>query len=232
MADAPARPPATPDNTGADAPLKKAAYDRFQQALLQGRLRPGQVVSQKELVSLLDMSIGALRELLPRLEAEGLLHVMPKRGIQITAIDLPMIRDAFQMRIALEREAVLAAVRTMPDEDIDRQDQLHRDILDRLAAAGSPPPAFFDEGQDLDSAFHDLLISATGNELMIQAYNVNSIRIRLIKLDRIRLTKLTLPSAFADHLAVIAALKARDPAAAVAAIETHVRNARDRAIEL
>lgn len=218
---------------GAGAPLlRKAAYDRFQQALLQGRLRPGQLVSQKELISLLDMSIGALRELLPRLEAEGLIHVMPQRGIQITAIDLPMIRDAFQMRIALEREAVLAAVRSMADEVIAEQERLHRDILDRLRAEPAPPAAFFDEGQDVDSAFHDLLITGTGNDLIINAYNVNTIRIRLIKLDRIRLTKLTLPSAFADHLAVIDALKARDPAAAVAAIEAHVRNARDRALEL
>ena len=216
----------------ADAPLKKAAYERFQEALLQGRLRPGQLVSQKELISLLDMSIGALRELLPRLESEGLLHVLPQRGIQITAIDLPMIRDAFQMRIALEREAVLVAVRKMPDDVIAEQERLHRDVLDRLNADGERPPEFFDEGQAVDSAFHDLLIGSTGNELMIQTYNVNSIRIRLIKLDRIRLTKLTLPSAFADHLAVIEALKARDAAAAVAAIEAHIRNARDRAVEL
>ncbi|MFW2543949.1 GntR family transcriptional regulator [Primorskyibacter sp. 2E107] len=218
--------------TPAETPLKKAAYDRFKQALLQGRLRPGQVVSQKELVALLDMSVGALRELLPRLEAEGLLHVMPKRGIQITSIDLPMIRDAFQMRMALEREAVLSAIRKMPDAVLEAEERRHREILDQLTALGDPPPAFFDAGQDVDSAFHDRLITDTGNDLMIQAYNVNTIRIRLIKLDRIRLTRLTLPSAFADHLAVIAALKARDAAAAILAIETHVRNARDRAIEL
>lgn len=215
-----------------EAPLKTAAYERFQDALLQGRLRPGQVVSQKELVSLLGMSIGALRELLPRLEAEGLIHVMPQRGIQITAIDLPMIRDAFQMRMALEREAVLAAVRKMPDEVLEGEERRHREILDRLAADPAASPAFFDEGQAVDSAFHDLLMNTTGNELMIQAYNVNSIRIRLIRLDRIRLSAQTLPPAFADHLAVIAALKARDPAAAVSAIETHVRNARDRALEM
>lgn len=230
MADATARSRSDPGP--AESPLKKAAYERFQQALLQGRLRPGQVVSQKELVTLLDMSIGALRELLPRLEAEGLLHVMPQRGIQITGIDLPMIRDAFQMRIALEREAVLSALRKMPDEVLAEEERRHRDILDRLAALGDPPPEFFDEGQDVDSAFHDLLITSTGNDLMIQAYNVNSIRIRLIKLDRIKLTKLTLPSAFGDHLTVIEALRARDAAASVAAIEAHVRNARDRAIEL
>ncbi|MCB1332025.1 MAG: GntR family transcriptional regulator [Maritimibacter sp.] len=220
------------DPSGAGAPLKIAAYDRFKEALLQGRLRPGQVVSQKELVSLLGMSIGALRELLPRLEAEGLLNVMPQRGIQITSIDLPMIRDAFQMRMALEREAVISAVRKMSDAAIEEQDRLHRDILDRLAADPAPSPAFFDEGQAIDSAFHDLLIVATDNELLIQAYNVNSIRIRLIKLDRIRLSRLTLPPAFADHLAVIDGLKARDTDAAVAAIETHIRNARNRALEL
>ncbi|SMY06304.1 GntR family transcriptional regulator [Flavimaricola marinus] len=216
----------------ADAPLKKAAYDRFQQALLKGAIRPGQLVSQKELVALLDMSIGALRELLPRLEAEGLLTVMPQRGIQITMIDLPIIRDAFQMRMALEREAVISAVRTLPDEAIDEQERLHRDILARLEAGGDLPPDFFDEGQSVDGAFHELLVGCTRNDLLIHAYHVNSTRIRLIKLDRIKLTRLTLPSAFGDHLAVIEALKARDRAAAVAALEAHIRNARDRAIEL
>ncbi len=216
----------------ASAPLKRAAYERFQEALLQGRLRPGQLVSQKELVSLLDMSIGALRELLPRLESEGLLHVQPQRGIQITAIDLPMIRQAFQMRIALEREAVLAAVRSMSNHVLEELERQHRDVLSRLAAEGAPPPELFEEGQAVDGAFHDLLIGSTGNELMVQTYNVNSIRIRLIRLDRILLTRMTLPSAFADHLAVIAALKARDREAAVAAMEAHVRNARDRAVQL
>ncbi len=216
----------------ASVPLKRAAYERFQEALLQGRLRPGQLVSQKELVSLLDMSIGALRELLPRLESEGLLHVLPQRGIQITVIDLPMIRHAFQMRIALEREAVLAALHSMSDHVLDEQERRHRDILNRLAAEGASPPELFEEGQAVDSAFHDLLIGSMGNELIAQTYNVNSIRIRLIRLDRILLTKLTLPSAFADHLAVIDALKARDREAAVAAMEAHIRNARDRAVEL
>ena len=100
---------------GGQASVKKAAYERFQQELLAGRLRAGEFVSQRELVQTLDLSIGALRELLPRLEAEGLLTVMPQRGIQITTIDLPMIRDAYQMRMAFEREAVLHAVDRMPE---------------------------------------------------------------------------------------------------------------------
>lgn len=223
---------ARPGPPTADAPLKRAAYDRFQEALLKGRLRAGELVSQKELVALLDMSIGALRELLPRLEAEGLVTVMPKRGIQITVIDLPMIRDAFQMRAALEREAVMSAIQTFSDETIERQERKHRAILARLEAEEGSETAILAEGQRIDGAFHDLMIAATGNDLLIHAYRVNATRIRLIKLDRIKLTRLTLPSAFADHLAVIEALKARDGAAAAAALDAHIRSARDRATQL
>lgn len=215
---------------GGQASVKKAAYERFQQELLAGRLRPGQVVSQRELVVTLGLSIGALRELLPRLEAEGLLTVMPQRGIQITTIDLPMIRDAYQMRMAFEREAVLFAVDRMQDEMIEAQKRLHLEILDRLEQDRSA--AFFEESQVVDSSFHELLIGFTENELLIQAYDVNSIRVRLIKLDRITLSATTLPAAFGDHLAIIDAILERDRWKAAAAMETHIRNARERALAI
>lgn len=215
---------------GGQASVKKAAYERFQQELLAGRLRPGQVVSQRELVATLGLSIGALRELLPRLEAEGLLNVMPQRGIQITTIDLPMIRDAYQMRMAFEREATLFAVDRMKDEMIEAQKRLHFQILERLQQDRSP--AFFEESQDVDSSFHELLIGFTENELLIQAYDVNSIRVRLIKLDRITLSATTLPAAFGDHLAIIDAILERDRWKAAAAMETHIRNARERALAI
>lgn len=210
--------------------VKQAAYERFRQALFDGRLRPGAFVSQRELVALLGLSIGALRELLPRLQFEGLLVVMPQRGIQITQIDLPMIRHAFQMRMALEREAVLTAVQRMPATVLEEQEQLHRAILDEVKL--SPSKDVFDRGQQIDDGFHNLLVNATQNDLLIQAYAVNAIRMRLIKLDRISLSERVLPSAFADHLAVIEAIKSRDPHAASDAIERHIMNARERAMEL
>lgn len=212
------------------ASVKKTAYERFQQELLAGRLRPGQVVSQRELVQTLGLSIGALRELLPRLEAEGLLNVMPQRGIQITTIDLPMIRDAYQMRMAFEREAALFAVDRMPDAMVEDQKRLHLESLERLKTDRTP--AFFEESQDVDSRFHELLVDFTENELLIQAYDLNSIRVRLIKLDRITLSATTLPAAFGDHLAIIDAILERDRWKAAAAMETHIRNARERALAI
>ncbi len=60
---------------------------------------------------------------------------------------------------------------------------------------------------------------------------MNAIRIRLINLDRILLTSDILPSAFRDHLAVIDAILARDLGRSIEAMDTHVRNARQRAVE-
>lgn len=207
---------------------KHAAYARFQSALLSSRLRPGQFVSQRTLVSLLDLSIGALRELLPRLETEGLLSVMPQRGIQITDIDLPMIRDAFQLRLALEREAVLVCVERMPQEELDRQRALHLDRLELAATDASA--AFYEACQRIDTEFHQSLIDVTGNQLLIQSHAVNAIRIRLIKLERIKLSAVNFEAAFRDHLRLLDAISDRDPQAATAAIETHIGNSRRHAL--
>lgn len=210
--------------------VRQTAYELFQGALLDGRLRPGQLVSQRNLVDLLHLSIGALRELLPRLQAEGLVVVLPQRGIQIMSIDLPMIRDAFQMRAAIEREAVLFAVRKMPDEVLQAQRDLHEKILAEIQEQATAE--VLERGQEVDSGFHQLLLKATGNELLMQAYNINTIRIRLINLERIRLSREVLPKAFAEHFAIIDGILSRNPAQAMQAMDDHIAHARDRAMEL
>lgn len=211
-----------------DGGVRDSAYEQFQEALLDGRLRPGQLVSQRELVEMMGMSVGALREVLPRLQAEGLVHVQPQRGIQIPAIDLPMIREAFQMRASLEREAIVNAIERVPTEVFEEQYALHKRVIEDLSIA--PTEEILRRGQEIDDEFHALLVAATDNQLLFNAYSINAIRIRLIKLDRIRLSERTLPAAFADHIAIIDALMARDKHAAIDAMDLHIANARDRAI--
>ena len=219
------RTAAGPDNTL----NRQTAYQRFQRLLLAGQIQPGQNLSQRDLVSKLGISLGALRELLPRLEAESLLAVLPQRGIQITTVDLRMIRESYQMRLAYEREATIYAIEHVSDAALQQQRALHASILER-ASSGGISGALLDEAQKIDSDFHDFLIGATGNEILIQAYSINAIRVRMIQLDRIRLNPVVLAPALADHLEIIDALLARDRAKAVLAMENHIHNARLRAV--
>ena len=100
--------------------LRERAYDAFTEQLLRADIRPGQFVSQRELVALTGQPLGAIRELIPRLEAEGLIVTVPQRGLQILPVDINLIRNAFQFRLILEREAVAAFTQGASDAAIER----------------------------------------------------------------------------------------------------------------
>ncbi len=82
--------------------LRDRAYDSFTERLLSREIKPGQFISQRELVEITNMPLGAIRELIPRLEAEGLITTVPQRGMQVAHVDLNLIRNAYQFRMFLE----------------------------------------------------------------------------------------------------------------------------------
>jgi len=85
--------------------LRDQAYQRFTHGLLAREIHAGQFVSQRELAAITGMTLGAIRELIPRLEADGLIRTVPQRGIQIAHVDVNLIRNAFGFRLIVEREA-------------------------------------------------------------------------------------------------------------------------------
>ncbi len=208
--------------------LRWQAYDRFQQQLLAARIRPGQFVSQRELAALTGLPLGAIREVIPRLEAEGLLLTVPQRGLQIANVDVKLVRNAFQLRLILEKEAAAHFAAAATDAQLDALEAAHRDVVAR--AARGVTPALLDAAQAIDWGLHDAMIDALGNEIVSAIYRVNSLRIRLIRLDRVTLTAESLQPAMDEHLALIAALRTRDPQRAVAALEAHLTHARNRAL--
>jgi len=210
--------------------LRWQAYERFQQQLIASRIRPGQFVSQRELAALTGLPLGAIREVIPRLEAEGLLLTVPQRGLQIANVDVKLVRNAFQLRLALEKEATAQFAVSATDAQLDALEAAHRDIVRR--AERSMTPSLLDAAQAVDWGLHDMMIDALGNEIISSIYRVNSLRIRLIRLDRVTLTVDSLQPAMSEHLALLAALRTRDPQRAVAAIEAHLTSARNRALGL
>ena len=78
-----------------DSPLlRDRAYSSFTQHLLARDFRPGQFVSQREIVAFTGLPLGAIRDH-PAPRGRGLLTTIPQRGMQIAHIDLNLIREAF-----------------------------------------------------------------------------------------------------------------------------------------
>ena len=210
--------------------LRWQAYERFQQQLMASRIRPGQFVSQRELAALIGLPLGAIRELIPRLEAEGLLRSAPQRGLQIATVDVKLVRNAFHLRSIIEREAAAQFALTATDAELDALETVHRSVV--VDARHTVTPALLEKAQAIDWGLHERMVDALQNEIISGIYRVNSLRIRLIRLDRVMLDEQALAPAMEEHLAVIAALRTRDPQHAIAAIDAHLTHARTRALGL
>lgn len=206
------------------------AYERFCTQLRQAQVRPGQFISQRELTQLLDMPLGAVRELIPRLEAAGLLTTVPKRGLQIAPVDLRLIRNAFQVRAMVEREAISHFTHVVSTAELDSLEEAHLRMLER-ATAPRPDAALDTDAQQLDWGLHDRMVDAMGNEILSEIYRVNSLHVRLIALDASQIARQRVLPAMQEHLSFIAALRRRDAAAAVAALMHHIGNSRQRVVD-
>ena len=95
-------------------------------------------MSQRELAALTGLPLGAIREVIPRLEAEGLLVTIPQRGLQIANVDVKLVRNAFQLRLILEREAAAQFAVTATDAQLDALERAHRDVVAQAARGVTP----------------------------------------------------------------------------------------------
>ena len=210
--------------------LRERAYDVFTDQLLRSEIKPGQFVTQRELVALTGQSLGAIRELIPRLEAEGLIVTVPQRGLQILPLDIALIRNAFQFRLILEREAIASFSQTASDAAIGRIEAAHRSIV--ASAQSGLTEKIVVEAQQVDREFHETIIDDLNNDIISKAYRVNWIKVRLIRQSETSLDEDLVIPVMREHLEIIGAIAARNPAEAVAAAAAHVMNARTRALRL
>lgn len=200
--------------------LRLEAYERFRERLLSGELKPGQFVTQKELAKLAGVPLGAAREAIQRLEHESLLKVYPQRGIQVAEATARLIRDAYGLRLVLERDAIAHFAAHGQRESIDLLIEKTRDIIER--ASNDITPRLQEEAVEIDWQMHDTIIDSRGNEILAQTYRINAARIRLARGVGNRLPRKRLISALSEHLAILKARRNRDTERAVAEIVQHI----------
>ena len=223
-------PHAPQNKDGEPLKLREQAYEEYTRSLLAQEIRPGQFITQRQLVEITGYPLGAIRELVPRLEAEGLIRTVPQRGMQVPQVDLNLVRNAYQFREFIEVAAVRLFAANADAALIARLRAHHEEILERFERGEEE--GLMQDAEAVDLELHEAIIDGLGNDIIAQAYRVNWIKIKLIRLAETRLYVPMIPSVIGDHLRIIEALEARDPEAAAAAMQRHIEIARRRAVNM
>jgi DNA-binding GntR family transcriptional regulator len=206
--------------------LSDVAYARVLENLFEGRLPAGAFVSQNELVVLLGIPVGPLRDALRVLEAEGVLRIHPRSGIQFVKPGLELTRSTYQFRTIIERAAVRIFAETAPAEWFDELRAEHRALTTRLVSGEIDPDALA-ELERLEGRLHNSIVGIMANPLIESSYRRIHNYLRLVRLDR-RLTAPVALRSLQEHLKIIDACIERDADQAETALRAHFSAALER----
>ena len=206
--------------------LSDVAYDRVLENLFEGRLPAGAFVSQNELVGLLGIPVGPLRDALRVLEAEGVLRIHPRSGIQFVKPGLELTRSTYQFRTIIERAAVRIFAETAPAEWFDDLREEHRALIARLVSGEVDPDALA-ELERLEGRLHNSIVGIMANPLIDSSYRRIHNYLRLVRLDR-RLTAPVALRSLQEHMKILDACIERDADQAEAALRAHFSAALER----
>ena len=146
-------------------PLRDVVFNTLRQAILRGEFKPGERLMEIQLANKLGVSRTPIREAIRKLELEGLVLMIPRKGAEVAQITEKSLRDVLEVRRALEDLAVQLACLRMSSQTLE----------DLKAAAKAFEEILGDEDitavAEADVKFHDVIYMATDNQRLISLLN-------------------------------------------------------------
>jgi GntR family transcriptional regulator, rspAB operon transcriptional repressor len=195
--------------------LANRSYLALREAILTLGYRPGEALRKSEICAELGVSRSPVAEAILRLSGEGLVDVVPQAGTYVARFSMDEIREGAFLREAIELAAVEAVAAAITEEQLV---QLRRNLRVQEALVADGDFAGF---YKLDGEMHGMILAFTGFRKLGQVAETAWVHV-----NRARQLILPLPGRVAEtleeHRAIIAALEARDPQAARAAMRRHL----------
>jgi DNA-binding GntR family transcriptional regulator len=198
---------------------------QLRERIFSGELTPGMFLDEIQLAEQMNISRTPLREALKVLTAEGLVRHEPRRGSFVYEVTEQDLDEIFPVIALLEGRCAFEAAQRANDGDLAALEDLHEKLARHAKAKR------INEYYATNFAIHEAIIALAGNRWL--AGVINDLR-KIVKLARLQQLHAPgrLEQSLSEHLAVFAALKARDPEGAEAAMRTHLTRQRGALREL
>lgn len=198
------------------------AYDVIRKGILDSRWPPGAHLRELELATVTGVSRTPVREALRRLEADGLVTLVPNLGARVNAWDAQDLDEIFGLRSILEGDAArLAASRVTPAQLTELEKLC--DQMEGLVAAY--PDVNYGTLSVYNDQFHGIILTAAGNRRLQQLLK-QVVEMPLVIRTFTRYTQRDLCRSMAHHREITEALRAGDGQWASAIMQAHVRAGR------
>ena len=200
--------------------IKDYTYTVLRKNIIDLNLRPGQIISENEIATSLNVSRTPIREAFARLVSEELLEIYPQKGTQVSYIDLNRVEEARFMRLKLEEAVVKLACEEFSEKslfDLDatiNQQEFYITNKNYIAAF------------DLDNSFHELIFKGCFKERIwnaIHFMNADFDRIRALSL----MSSMNMDIVLNQHKGIIIAIKAKDSKLGVKVVYDHLTKVND-----
>lgn len=198
-----------------------SAYDRLKELILDGRFAAGAPLTERALATELGVSRTPVREAILGLEKEGLVQIIDGRGAFVASYSVDDVIQIYHVRMGLEPLAARLSCANMTPEMLEPFERdLNRFKRDPNSRKDDP-----DAWRRIGRDFHGLFIRASGSRRLIQILEGLRDQIELVRgWGRLIAPDASHRSTIEEHLAILQALKARDPDRAEAAVRIHLDN--------
>lgn len=198
-------------------PLRDVVFNTLRQAILRGELKPGERLMEIQLANKLGVSRTPIREAIRKLELEGLVLMIPRKGAEVAEITEKSLKDVLEIRRALEDLAVRLACEKITKEELAELKNAGDEFKKVLKSQD------ITEVAEADVKFHDVIYMATDNPKLIQLLNnfreqMYRFRVEYLKKAEVR------PQLLAEHDEIIKYITEGNKEEASRVVTRHIEN--------
>ena len=198
-------------------PLRDVVFKTLRQGILTGELKPGERLMEIHLADRLGVSRTPIREAIRKLELEGLVTMIPRRGAEVAQISAQNLKDVLEVRQALDALGVELACERIKEEGLVQL----KEACDHFAEMTKTKDATIITKADV--ALHDVIIRATGNERLQQMISNLSEQMYRYRFEYIKDSSYH-ELIIEEHKRIYESIAARNKEQAVKEIQEHINN--------
>ena len=198
-------------------PLRDVVFNTLRKAILTGELKPGERLMEIHLANQLGVSRTPIREAIRKLELEGLVIMIPRRGAEVAQITEKSLKDVLEVRRALDALCAELACDRITQEETERLKKACEKFEKETATGDVTTMA------EADVELHDIIVAATGNQRLVQLINNLSEQMYRYRFEYIK-DENQHNRLVEEHRMIYESIVNRDKEAAARAARVHIDN--------